>query len=332
MPTTRYIWDPVSDNLLMELDGNGDTIATYTHEPGLHGELISQHRNGQTYYYHYDGDGNTRAVTDQNGNIVETATYSAFGDTVEKSSSITNPFGFRGALGYYANPATNDYYVPAINQDYVPANGRFLSMNIAGEGAGIAGANFSSSDIAYCESQLIKIWQVWKWTNPCAASMLRGFLFGKPDPCTAECKNALSQRGFDFVESCIKSQVEGPLAGLVGGGLGVCGKTNRYQFNLFGSHHFQGTGLDDWLKGAIGLEADLGWAFGAIQWDANVSCLAKCGAVQAPLNCCCSCNAQCGYDVTIRDVYDFCSTASKIKYHPTWCGMPAREDRKGNGL
>jgi RHS repeat-associated protein len=127
MPTTHFIWDSLDDNLLMEKDGNGNTLAEYTHEPGLHGQLISQRRNGQTYYHHYDGQGNTCAVTDQNGNIVETATYSAFGEVVEKTSSIVNPFGFKGALGYYANPESNDLQFE--RRVYRPEIGRWMSFD-----------------------------------------------------------------------------------------------------------------------------------------------------------------------------------------------------------
>jgi len=124
---TRYIWDVVSDNVLMETDDAGETTAVYTQEPDLYGELISQHRDGQTTYYHYDGEGNTRAVTDENQNVVETATYSAFGEVVEKTSSVVNPFGYKGALGYYTNGGTNDIYVRA--RTYEPTIGRWLSLD-----------------------------------------------------------------------------------------------------------------------------------------------------------------------------------------------------------
>jgi hypothetical protein len=59
MARTNYIWDEVNDTVLMETDGSGDTIAEYTYEPAPYGPLISQRRNGQTRYYHYDGVGST---------------------------------------------------------------------------------------------------------------------------------------------------------------------------------------------------------------------------------------------------------------------------------
>ena len=46
MPITNYIWDEMSDNVLMELDGSGNTVASYTHAPGQFGELISPRRQG----------------------------------------------------------------------------------------------------------------------------------------------------------------------------------------------------------------------------------------------------------------------------------------------
>lgn len=42
MPVTNYIWDVVSDNVLMEKDDDDETIARYVQEPSLYGEAISQ--------------------------------------------------------------------------------------------------------------------------------------------------------------------------------------------------------------------------------------------------------------------------------------------------
>ena len=51
MPVANYIWDPVDDNVIMETDENGATTATYTHEPGQYGGLISQRRCTTDSYY-----------------------------------------------------------------------------------------------------------------------------------------------------------------------------------------------------------------------------------------------------------------------------------------
>ena len=46
MPVTKYIWDPVGDNVLMETDESDVTQAVYTNEPEEFGEVVSQNRNG----------------------------------------------------------------------------------------------------------------------------------------------------------------------------------------------------------------------------------------------------------------------------------------------
>jgi len=127
MPAVHYFWDELDDNIAAEFDDAGNVIAEYTHEPGLRGQLLSQRRNGQTYVHHYDGEGNTRALTDQSGDVVETSTYSAFGDVVEKTGAVLNPFGFKGALGYYANPIADDVYVRS--RVYRPEYARWLSTD-----------------------------------------------------------------------------------------------------------------------------------------------------------------------------------------------------------
>jgi len=124
LPVTEYLWDVDNDSLLMETDGDGNPTAIYTNTPDPYGELISQHRDGQTYFHHYDGVEDTRQVTDESQNVVEAATYTAFGEIVEKTSSIINPFGYKGALGYYTNGQTSDIYVR--RRPYEPKTGRWL--------------------------------------------------------------------------------------------------------------------------------------------------------------------------------------------------------------
>lgn len=148
MTTTNYIWDPHCDNVLMEQDESGSTTGIYTNEPSQFGNLISQLRNGQKYFHHYDALRSTRAVTDQSENVVETAIYSALGETVAKTSSITNPFGFKGSFGYCANPEMDDFYVRA--RTLLPKLGRWLSADPSG---------FSKSDAnlyLYVENQPIQ--------------------------------------------------------------------------------------------------------------------------------------------------------------------------------
>ena len=71
MPVTNDIWDDVNDTVLMETDDSGNPTVVYNHEPGPFGGLISERRGNQTRYYHYDGLGSTRQLTDDTGQVTD---------------------------------------------------------------------------------------------------------------------------------------------------------------------------------------------------------------------------------------------------------------------
>ncbi|MEQ1903256.1 MAG: RHS repeat-associated core domain-containing protein [Pirellulaceae bacterium] len=130
MAVSNFIWDEVSDNVLFETDENGAVTASYTNLPDQFGELISQERNGVTSYYHYDGENSTRQLTNENQNVTDTFIFTAHGEEVARTGVTTNPFGYKGAVGYYTNSTTNDIYVRA--RTYQPTTGRWLSADPLG--------------------------------------------------------------------------------------------------------------------------------------------------------------------------------------------------------
>ena len=101
MPETNFFWDPLSDNILQERDETGTVTAEYTTEPGLYGNLISQNRGGVESQYHFDPQGSTLALTDDNQQVTDTYAYSAFGEVTEHTGSTINPFQYIGKMGYY---------------------------------------------------------------------------------------------------------------------------------------------------------------------------------------------------------------------------------------
>jgi RHS repeat-associated protein len=125
MPRIDYLWDPLSDSVIMETDENGDVVATYNHEPD--GRLISEHRDGVTYNHHYDGNGNTIALTDDSGNVTDTWAYSAFGNVVARTGMTPTPYQFGGEYGYQTDTLTDDIYVRA--RTYELTIGRWLSTD-----------------------------------------------------------------------------------------------------------------------------------------------------------------------------------------------------------
>ncbi len=105
MPKTTYVWDELSDNVIEEYE-DGVLSASYAHEPGLYGNLLSQNRNGVTSYYHYDGRGDTVALTDDSGNVTDTKEYDAWGNVIASTGSTVTPYLFGGEYGYQRDEAT----------------------------------------------------------------------------------------------------------------------------------------------------------------------------------------------------------------------------------
>jgi RHS repeat-associated protein len=124
---TNYIWDVENDTCLMETDENGATKAVYSHEPAQFGGLISQRRDGQTYYRHYDALGSTRQLTDADENVTDEYVYTAWGEPVVASGTTENPYRWNGRWGYFWDEATGTYYVR--RRDYQPTIARWLTVD-----------------------------------------------------------------------------------------------------------------------------------------------------------------------------------------------------------
>ena len=110
MPEIEYVWDELSDNVIEEYE-DGVLSVSYDHEPGLYGNLLSQNRNGVTSYYHYDGRGDTVALTDDAGNVTDTKEFDAWGNIIASTGSTVTPYQFGGSQGYQTG--NNGVYVRA---------------------------------------------------------------------------------------------------------------------------------------------------------------------------------------------------------------------------
>ncbi|MEN6383988.1 MAG: hypothetical protein ABFD79_02190, partial [Phycisphaerales bacterium] len=81
---TKYINDVGMGltQVLMETDNAGAVQAVYTYG----NDLISMYRSGANSYYHYDGLGTTRQMTNSSGAVVASYTYDGFGNSVSSVS------------------------------------------------------------------------------------------------------------------------------------------------------------------------------------------------------------------------------------------------------
>jgi RHS repeat-associated protein len=130
MPVTNYIWDIISDNILLESTAEGQFAVCYTYEARQFGAPLSQNRDDCTRYIHFDGDGHTTALTNVNEDITDTYAYTSFGAPASETGTTHNPYRYNGAFGYYFNVTTNDIYVRV--RTYSPILARWLSVDPVG--------------------------------------------------------------------------------------------------------------------------------------------------------------------------------------------------------
>jgi len=119
---SRYVVDKNRDyaQVLEERDGNGNLIVSYVYGD----DLISQKRGENTSYYHYDGLGSTRALTDSQGEVTDTYTYEAFGMLIERTGNTINEYLYTGEQ---YDPNIGFYYLRARYMN--PSIGRFVTMD-----------------------------------------------------------------------------------------------------------------------------------------------------------------------------------------------------------
>ncbi|MHB8113352.1 MAG: RHS repeat-associated core domain-containing protein, partial [Bellilinea sp.] len=89
-------------------------------------ELLSQTRGGVTSYYLHDGQGSTRALTDDSGAVTDTYAYTAFGELYAQTGSTTDAHLY---TGQQSDALTGLYSLRA--RYYSPGDGRFLSRDNA---------------------------------------------------------------------------------------------------------------------------------------------------------------------------------------------------------
>ncbi|MBQ8547020.1 MAG: EndoU domain-containing protein, partial [Lachnospiraceae bacterium] len=103
-----------------QTDRNGNEITSYTRGE----DLISMEKDGKIWYYHYDGHGNVRVLTDETGAITDIYRYDACGNLLEREGETENEFLYTGEQ---YSVTTGLYYLRARYMD--PSTGTFISMD-----------------------------------------------------------------------------------------------------------------------------------------------------------------------------------------------------------
>ncbi|MHB8845004.1 MAG: RHS repeat-associated core domain-containing protein [Nitrospirota bacterium] len=120
--TTKYLVDTNRGlvQVLAEYTTSGTATVSYVYAD----DLVSIARDGQSYYYHFDGLGSTRLLTDSSGATTDTYDYDAFGNEIARTGTTENQFLF---TGQQYDAETSQYYLRA--RTYGPVNGRFTSVD-----------------------------------------------------------------------------------------------------------------------------------------------------------------------------------------------------------
>lgn len=129
---TYYVFS--SEGLIGEYAQDGTVQKTYGWKPGSAWGTnpVFMAIGANTYYFHNDHLGTPQKLTDEFGNVVWSATYSAFGmATVDSASTITNNLRYPGQ---YFDEETGLHY--NWNRYYEPETGRYVSEDPIGFGAG----------------------------------------------------------------------------------------------------------------------------------------------------------------------------------------------------
>ncbi|MFA5902497.1 MAG: RHS repeat-associated core domain-containing protein [Desulfobacula sp.] len=125
---TRYILDTASSlpGVLAETDASNSINTYYVYGLGLISRVTP---SGIRQTYHFNHRGDTVALTDVNGNVIDTYAYDEYGKMCNSTGSTKNPFKYVGRYGVMYEG--NDFYF--MRARYYCANtGKFLSKDPIG--------------------------------------------------------------------------------------------------------------------------------------------------------------------------------------------------------
>jgi RHS repeat-associated protein len=128
---TKYINDVALGlvQVLMETTDANIVQAVYTYG----NNLISMKRADANSYYHYDGLGSARQLTNSSGAVVASYTYDSFGNKIVGTGTSDNAYGFTGQQQF--GEADNLVFLRA--RYYKPSIGRFISRDPIGYKGGL---------------------------------------------------------------------------------------------------------------------------------------------------------------------------------------------------
>ena len=123
---TYFLYD--GEKVAVEKNAAGTTQAAYVNQgPSIYHPLIYMDRAGTKSYHLFNHLGTTLALASAAQALSDTYRWNAWGVQLACTGSTTNPFGYVGALGYYRQPDSSDYWARA--RVYGPLVARWFSRD-----------------------------------------------------------------------------------------------------------------------------------------------------------------------------------------------------------
>ncbi|ARC84676.1 RHS repeat-associated core domain protein [Clostridium argentinense CDC 2741] len=116
---TNYLYE--GDNVILETDKDGQELARNVWGTSLISRTINEKDSYITAYYMYNGHSDVTKLLNSNGDILASYYYDAFGNILEETGSINNPYRYSG---YEYDSETGKYYLKA--RMYDPVTARFM--------------------------------------------------------------------------------------------------------------------------------------------------------------------------------------------------------------
>ena len=112
----KFIYE--GKNIILEVDESDEEIASNIY--GL--ALVKRETEDEEGYYLYNGHADTITIVDEEGTILNTYEYDAFGTVINETGTFDNPYKYSG---YYYDSSSGLYYL--MSRYYNPSIARFIS-------------------------------------------------------------------------------------------------------------------------------------------------------------------------------------------------------------
>ena len=138
--TVLFHYDGASPDVMAETRPDGTLIASYVRDAS--GRPLFMERGAERYTYHVNARGDVEALSDADGDVVDSYAYDPWGRVLSATETVANPYRY---AGYRYDCATGLYNL--WNRYYDPESKRFITKDVY---PGKTSAPGTMNGYAYC--------------------------------------------------------------------------------------------------------------------------------------------------------------------------------------